>query len=248
MRNAENEKYAMTIGENVYNNLKSNIIELTIKPGEMISIKDLCAQLNVGRSPVRDAVIKLEKEGLITTLPQRGTMISRIDLGRVAEERYLRECLEEKTVKLFLECHTTSDIEKMKTVLEEQKRSIVDEDYRRFLQQDDEFHKVYFDATNKKLCWETIQSTSGHYRRIRLLSLADQAVLDNIIKQHEEMIICITEKKLQRLEEILCMHLTKLDTEELDLLKRYPDLFESQSPISEDAHTLLQKDFFKMLK
>ncbi len=244
----DNEKNVMTIGDNVYHYLRNSIIELNIKPGEIISIKDISAQMNVSRSPVRDAIIKLEKEGLITTMPQRGTMISKIDLGRVKEERYIRECLEEKTIVLFMERHTPSDIDRLKAVVAEQKQSIEEGDYRKSLQQDEAFHKVFFDATNKKLCWETLQNTSGHYRRIRLLSLSDQIILDSVIKQHEELIACIAEKDSERLVQLIRRHLTKLNTEELDLLNKYPDLFESYPAQVQESDDVLQKDFFKMLK
>lgn len=55
----------MSIGEKVYLELKKSILELNRKPGEVVNIKDLCEQYGVSRSPVRDALIKLEKEGLI---------------------------------------------------------------------------------------------------------------------------------------------------------------------------------------
>jgi DNA-binding GntR family transcriptional regulator len=244
----ENERQVMTIGDNVYSYLRNNIIELNIKPGEIISIKDISVQLNVSRSPVRDALIKLEKEGLITTMPQRGTMISKIDLNRVTEERYLRECLEEKTILLFMEQHVPADIKRLEVIIENQKQSIIDVDHRKSLQYDDEFHKIFFEVTNKKLCWETIQNMSGHYKRSRLLSLAEKNILDNVIKQHEKLIAYIVEKNIDKLIETLHIHLNKLNAEDLDLSSKYPDLFEKQDKATNESNDLLQKDFLKMLK
>ncbi len=243
----DNERQVMTIGDNVYSYLRNNIIELNIKPGEVISIKEISTQLNVSRSPVRDALIKLEKEGLITTMPQRGTMISKIDLNRVAEERYLRACLEEKTILLFMDQHEPSDIKKLEAIIENQKQSIIDSDYRKSLQYDDEFHKTFFEVTGKKLCWETIQNTSGHYKRSRLLSLAEQNIIGSVIKQHEELIKCVIEKNVDKLIKVLHVHLYKLDAENLDLSNKYPDLFESRSAAGEKVEDVLQKDFLKML-
>ncbi|WP_069997127.1 GntR family transcriptional regulator [Cellulosilyticum sp. I15G10I2] len=244
----ENERQNMTIGESVYGYLRNNIIELNFKPGEIISIKDISAQLNVSRSPVRDALIKLEKEGLITTMPQRGTMISKIDLSRVSEERYLRECLEEKTILLFMNQYTPSDIKQLESIIENQKKSISDTDYRKSIYYDDEFHKTFFDVTDKRLCWETIQNMSGHYKRSRLLSLAEKNILDNIIKQHEMLIACILEKNTDKLIIALHLHLNKLEGEDLDLSNKYPDLFENQYTATNGSYDLLHRDFFKMLR
>lgn len=122
VRNGEEfRKRTKTMSDDIYTNLRGYIIELRIRPGEVVSIKDIAEEWNVGRSPVRDALIRLEKEGLITSLPQRGTMISRINLHRVEEERFLRACLEEKTVSVFMNQHTEEDIESLKKCLNDQK-------------------------------------------------------------------------------------------------------------------------------
>ena len=59
--------------DNICNILRSDILALKLKPGLIFSIKDLSEAYQAGRSPMRDALISLQKEGLITSLPQRGT-------------------------------------------------------------------------------------------------------------------------------------------------------------------------------
>lgn len=135
---------SFNIGDNVYYTLRKNIISLNLKPGEALSIKDISEKLNVSRSPVRDALIKLEKEGLVNIIPQKGTIVSKIDLKRVAEERFLRESLEENTIKLFVSVCKESDIQILRHCIEMQKQSIKDNDYMSFLKYDDNFHSVFF--------------------------------------------------------------------------------------------------------
>lgn len=242
-------KQELKIGDNVYNILRKSIIELNIKPGESISIKELCEQLSAGRSPIRDALIKLEKEGLIKSLPQKGTIIAKIDMDRVAEEQFLRECLEEKTMQIFMQQYEPSDINKLKDNLEQQKQSIKSMDSRKFLQYDEEFHEIIYLAAGKPLVWKTIQSTSGHYRRIRLLTLIEPDILKKTLSQHEQMISYIEMNKIEELSELVHEHVTKLKTEELDMIDKYPDLFEvTQKEIkSNNVDGVLQKDFLGML-
>jgi len=237
-----------TMGDDIYSTLRSYIIELRIRPGEIISIKDIATELNVGRSPVRDALIRLEKEGLITSLPQRGTMISRINLHRVTEERYIRACLEERTTMLFLNQYREEDIAALKKCLDDQKDSILCHDCRRLLEYDDNFHKVFFTSTDKQLCWSTLQNVSGHYRRVRLLSLLEKTILENIISQHEEMIQLIVNKDAEQLQKVLEDHLTKIDKEELDLANRYPDLFDQEQQIQKKPSFFLHSDFLQELQ
>ncbi len=230
----------------VYDKLKNQIIELHIKPGQVVSIKDLVEELNVGRSPVRDAIIKLEKEGLIASLPQRGTMISKIDFKRVCEERFLRECIEEKVALLFLKMQQMADIKMLEGLIECQKEKIADRDFRGFLNLDEEFHKVFFDRTKKELCWETIQNQSGHYRRVRLLSAMDKEIAKNVISEHVNIVNCLKERDEKKLLQILDNHLSKLDIEEKDLLYKYSDLFEHEEK-NDRAEESLKDDFLKQI-
>lgn len=242
------QKRTKTMADDIYTNLRSYIIELKIRPGEIVSIKDIATEWNVGRSPVRDALIRLEKEGLITSLPQRGTMISRIDLHRVAEERFLRACLEERVVSLFARQYKEEDIESLKNCLNEQKQSVQSHDCRKLLQCDDNFHKVFFTATDKTLCWETLQNVSGHYRRVRLLTILERTILDNIIMQHEEILDCIVTHKEDQLQKLVKSHLEKIDHEKLELKERYPDLFEQEQGMHRKPAYFLRSDFLRELE
>ena len=84
----------------VYSVLRKAIVELYLQPGVILSMKDICEHLSIGRSPVRDALIRLDQEGLVTLLPQKGTMISQIDSWRVEQERFLRISVEEEVMAL----------------------------------------------------------------------------------------------------------------------------------------------------
>lgn len=246
--NEEITKRVKTIGDDIYTSLRSYIIDLKIRPGEIVSIKDISLAWNVGRSPVRDALIRLEKEGLITSLPQRGTMISRINLHRVSEERFIRESLEEKTVTIFVKQHTQEDIETLRKWLNKQKESVQSHDCRKLLEFDDNFHRVFFTATDKEFCWETLQNVSGHYRRIRLLSMLERTILDNVINQHEEMIKLIIAGKEEELQKLLQNHLKKIYQEEPELKSHYPDLFDHEPGMQKKPSIFMHNDFLHGLE
>lgn len=238
----------LTIGDKVYNTLRHSIIELNIKPGEIVTIKDISTQMNVSRSPVRDALIKLEKEGLITSMPQRGTMISKIDLSKVNEERFLRECIEQKVIRIFMEKYSDSDILKLKNILKRQTETAEIEEYRQSLDYDDCFHRVFFEVADKIMCWDTIQNVCGNYRRIRLLSLMERDISDSVIYQHKMLIQYIESRQIKNLIELLNQHLTKLDTEEKELMKRFPELFKGAKVNAKQTSNILNVDFLNMLK
>ncbi|MGI6030872.1 MAG: GntR family transcriptional regulator [Eubacteriales bacterium] len=217
-----------SIGDSIYAALRENIILLQMRPGESINIKEISEQLGVSRSPVRDAVMKLAKEGLVDIIPQKGTSVSRIDLHRVEEERFMRESMEEKALELFGSQKTLLQMEKLRYILRLQKESLDAQQFARFLELDDQFHGVFFEGADRPMCWEIYQSMSGHYRRIRLMTLWDSRIVSNAIDQHWEMLQLLEERKLDQLPGLLRNHCRKLDIQELDLFESYPEYFQKE--------------------
>lgn len=222
------KKQVLTEGE-VYPVLRRAIVELYLQPGAIMSIKDICEHFQIGRSPVRDALMRLDQEGLVTLLPQRGTMISQIDLVRVEQERFLRLSVEEEVMKLFMACHTPSDI----TLLHEsvrQQQELCDQkdvDIRRFLWLDEEFHQVFYAVTDKLFCLQAIQNVGGHYRRMRLLTCGTNP--EEIVRQHNALITALQARDTDLMCNIFHFHLRKLDREEKLMMKKYPYLFKSDN-------------------
>ena len=77
----------------VYEELKRSIMSMKLKPGQVMSTQDIATRLKVSRTPVREAFLRLKAEGLVEMIPQRETMVSRINVKRVDQEKFIRECL-----------------------------------------------------------------------------------------------------------------------------------------------------------
>lgn len=235
----------------VYPVLRRAIVELYLQPGATLSIKDICEYYKMGRSPVRDALMRLDQEGLVTLLPQRGTMISPIDLARVDQERFLRLSVEEEVMKLFMACYTPSDIAPLQEILR-QHHEICDKkevDIRQFLWLDDQFHEVFFAMTDKLFCLHAIQTVGGHYRRMRMLTCGanGRASLKEILRQHGALLTALQARDTEMMCNVFQFHLRKLDREEQIIQKQYPYLFEGGG--TRDLGGLLWKaDFLQTLQ
>ena len=108
---------------------------LRLKPGIIFSIKDICELYESGRTPVRDALIRLEQEGMITFLPQRGTMISRLDLRRIDNERFIRRSIEENVMRDFVAAFSPTVILRLEDQIQKQQECMRAGDVRGFLHQ-----------------------------------------------------------------------------------------------------------------
>lgn len=235
-----------TASANVYEDLRREIIELNLKPGAIISLKDICEHFGTSRSPVRDAVIRLEQEGLITTLPQRGTMISKIDFSRVEQEHFLRMCVEERVMYQFMKKHTEEDIIKLEELLAKQKKSVEDKEYRLFMDLDDQLHNVFYKATGKDFCAAIIKQVSGHYRRVRLLTTVDSGISQTVLDQHQMLLDAIKAEDEVALHSVLRNHLNKIQDEEKIFCRKYPDLF-TENDIWEREPDFWEEDFLATL-
>ncbi len=221
----ENPKDGVPVGDYVYQAIKKNIANFNIKPGNRISEKEISELLNVSRTPVREAFIKLSKEGLLYVLPQRGTYISHIDLEEVEETRFIRESLERSVIKLASENFPSELLTKLEENLKKQKECIKEEAYAKCLEFDEEFHKTIFIGCNKAGVWSIIEQINTQYKRIRLLSFMVDVNWNKVIEQHEGIIMAIKEKNAVKADNIITVHLKKLLFEQVELKEKYPEYF-----------------------
>lgn len=240
----------ITISDKVYIELRTKIMNLSIKPGKIISIKDICDSMGVSRSPVRDAIIRLEEEGLIESIPQVGTRITKIDFERMESERYLRHCTEYKMFLDFLEQDNIKiDAEEYSEVLKLQEKAIVEKDIISFLKYDDEFHEIMFKKRGYEFIWKVIVENQAHYRRMRLLSLLSQGIehLKDLVSQHKKIIDYLLNDEKELLIELLNKHISDLKEEKYWLKDNHPDLIYSDNPSKNKENIFKENDFYTEL-
>lgn len=95
-------KYNLSVQEMVYSTLRKNILNLKLSPGTTMSTQEMATKLKVSRTPVREAFLRLEREGMLTVLPQRETMVSKINLKRTKQEQFMRASLEMAVLDPFI--------------------------------------------------------------------------------------------------------------------------------------------------
>lgn len=211
----------------MYDVLRTDLLDLKLRPGLVFSIKDVCDAYETGRTPVREALIRLSKEGLITFLPQRGTMVSRIDFRRADNKRFLRCCVEEQVMLEFMALNgRASEVAAaLKASLDRQEKIVKDRDCRGFLEEDTVFHSVFYQAVDRDTCAHIIHANSGDYRRIRLLSLTETGISDGVVQQHKELMEAVLERDEGRVHRLLALHLNKMVNEERFLMEKYAEAF-----------------------
>ncbi|MDX9914864.1 MAG: GntR family transcriptional regulator [Sphaerochaeta sp.] len=213
----------------IYRTLRAEILSLRFKPGEELNLQLLCEQLQVSRSPVRDALMRLAGDNLVDIYPQRGTRVSLINLKQVEEERFLRKSLEESAVKKLIYQGKEDDWRSMERVIEDQVAAMQDGDFVAFLETDDAFHQTIFEAIGMGRIWRIIKAQGGNHHRIRLLSFYEKNVIANIIEEHRQMVGALRTKQKDTLLALENTHLSKLLQETESIVARYPNYFTKQA-------------------
>ena len=97
--------------DNVYQELRSEILMCRLRPGQMLQERDLVARLGVSKSPIRDALLKLEERGLIEVLPRKGYRVRQIDVSDVRDMYGLRLILERECISLMMDTASAEVLE-----------------------------------------------------------------------------------------------------------------------------------------
>ena len=217
------------VQEMVYRTLRDKIVSMELKPGTIISTQEIADSMSVSRTPVREAFIRLQREELLDVAPQRSTMVSKINMDRVYQERFIREALEIEAMQKFVEVATAESLNRMRRNIEKQYAAIAEQRYIDFLELDNAFHQAAFTETHEDLGRSIVQQMNGHYDRIRLISAWEGQIVSAAMQEHERYVDYIERKDTARARKLLRTHLQALRVQEEILLTNWSEYFSDAS-------------------
>ena len=218
-----------SVQEMVYRTLRDKIVSMELKPGTTISTQEIADSMSVSRTPVREAFIRLQREELLDVAPQRSTMVSKINMDRVYQERFIREALEIEAMQKFVEVATAESLNRMRRNIEKQYAAIAEQRYIDFLELDNAFHQASFTETHEDLGRSIVQQMNGHYDRIRLISAWEGQIVSAAMQEHERYVDYIERKDTARARKLLRTHLQALRVQEEILLTNWSEYFSDAS-------------------
>mgnify|MGYP002768147412 FL=1 len=218
-----------SVQEMVYRTLRDKIVSMELKPGTIISTQEIADSMSVSRTPVREAFIRLQREDLLDVAPQRSTIVSKINMDRVYQERFIREALEIEAMQKFVEVATTESLNRMRRNIEKQYAAIAEQRYIDFLELDNAFHQAAFTETHEDLGRSIVQQMNGHYDRIRLISAWEGQIVSAAMQEHERYVDYIERKDTARARKLLRTHLQALRVQEEILLTNWSEYFSDAS-------------------
>jgi GntR family transcriptional regulator, rspAB operon transcriptional repressor len=213
----------------VYSYLFQNILSLNLQPGCALSENEIAKQLNVSRTPVREAMIQLAKQDLVEIVPQIGTFVSLINPELVEESRSMRETLEIAAIKEATEKITESTLLELEISINKQKLIIKEGNFREFLTLDDAFHEIIFNSLGKERTWQAIEQMNSQFKRVRILWLLLTTTTDweEVMREHEGLYTALKNRDASQAQKLMKEHLTKAVIHMGELKAKHPDYFKS---------------------
>lgn len=168
----------------VFDRLREEILSLSLPPGSVLSRLELAERFGVSATPIRDALMRLEEEGLVEVFPQHATVVSRIDVKLAEQAHFLRQALELEIVRQLAHAADADLIADLDRTIALQQHFAKGGDFEQFMAADNEFHRLLYAAADKLELWALIRSRSGHIDRLRRLHLPTPGKAQDIIRHH----------------------------------------------------------------
>lgn len=173
----------------IYLDLRQRIIDLHLPPDTTLSRADLTDRYKVSQTPVREALQRLEQDGLVKIFPQSRTLVTRIDENQMFEAYFLRIAVETEVVRRLANDCDPSVLSKAKSILRMKHAIVHDvEQVDMFYDFDEAFHKTLFDGVGQSGLHQLLQSKSGHLGRIRRLGPPPEGKFDLILEGHANIL------------------------------------------------------------
>lgn len=182
--------------ELVYQHIYDKIFNSEYIPGASLTEEGLCAELNVSRTPVREAIHRLISEGLLEVTPGIGLSVAKIHLEDLLEIYELRDGLEQMATKLFMEKKNTNAVDELTECISLQKEALEKNEIELFMQNDMKFHRIISRGASNHRLTAILDSLYAHIHRMANYVRTDPEVRRDAVTEHQKILDGILAKDI----------------------------------------------------
>lgn len=178
----------------VYRLVRDAIVSGALRQKEAINEAEIAFALGVSRTPVREALLNLQRDGLVEIRPQAGTNVAPIRRALVEEGMIVREALEVKCAALAAERITPQEIDALRTASAEMAAAAGRNDQPGFISADDRYHRILLDAAGLPHVQSIIAGVNAHLDRVRFHSAGFPDRAAEAIVEHEDVVTALARR------------------------------------------------------
>jgi len=198
------------LSEEAYDALRAAILGGRLQPGARIVEADIARQMTTSRSPIREAVRKLEHEGLVEYVPRRGTIVVGLSRADVADAYQLRAHLEAYAARLAATHASEEHFARLLEMIERMRECATGNDLEGLVAADVEFHRCVCEASGRRgllQAWETLNP--ARWTLVSGLRATDLS-LEQIAERHWPILAALQSRKPDNAENIIRSHILEL--------------------------------------
>jgi DNA-binding GntR family transcriptional regulator len=210
-----------------YQWIKDAILNLTFTPGIQLRIDQLTTQLNISRTPVREALLRLRRDGLVRVVPRVGFFVTEITRRDLEELYEIREVLESRAIERAVNNMTADDRRQIDALIREGLLSVKEMNVDKFLQSEIKFHTYLTDHSHNQRLISILESFRDLTLRWRTLSLRSPGNLNLSHEEHEKIAKAVKDRDGKLASQLMSQHIRHAKERLLQLVEQ------PQVPIAE---------------
>ncbi|AWB10554.1 MAG TPA: GntR family transcriptional regulator [Thermodesulfobium narugense] len=195
------------LSDEAYEKLKKHIFLGKIKVGELETERGLAERFNISRTPIREAILKLEKEGLVTVIPREGILIgslNRFDLKEIFE---IRRLLESFSAEKLARVKSDIDFSKLEKIIINARKRISKKNYVGFVDLDREFHSTIAELTKNRYVVRFLEDIRDVMSLSGIKALTKSWNYEQVLQEHAEILDAIKKKDPSSAKKAMDKHL-----------------------------------------
>ena len=178
----------------VFNTLRQAILIGELKPGERLMELHLADRLGVSRTPVREAIRRLELEGLVTMIPRKGAEVARITEKSMSDVLEVRRTLDALCAELACDRITPESLAALKKACDHFEQCVGTHDAKKIAEADVSLHDIIVEATGNQRLIQMVHNLSEQMYRYRFEYIKDSSQHDTLVKEHRIIYQSIVDK------------------------------------------------------
>lgn len=191
----------------VFNTLRQAILRGELEPGERLMEIQLADRLGVSRTPIREAIRKLELEGLVLMIPRKGAEVAKISEKSLRDVLEVRRSLEELAAELACQRMTENDLAELEAAQDAFRQSIEDGDAMTIAETDEHYHDVIYQGTGNDRLVQILANLREQMYRYRLEYIKDAAKRQILVVEHDHILKALRERHVAEAKAALREHI-----------------------------------------
>ncbi|OEO32888.1 hypothetical protein VW23_009325 [Devosia insulae DS-56] len=213
----------------VYELVRRAIVSLDMPPGHAINEKKICEELQISRTPLREAILQLHAENLVDVRPNAGTFVAPIDLRYVLEGQLVRDALETKVVRFAARRVNKAFMARLDLNMHQQKLFAAERDYDQFYYHDEAMHQLICEFGASQRIWRLVTGAKAQLDRVRRLQMPEPNHLGIVLAEHGAIVEAIRNGDEAAAAQAMKVHLDRVFLTIRHLMGLKAELFAPQA-------------------